>query len=169
MRKFWLINLVLFELAWFSAALLTEYATAIIFSLLVVHFYLSPTKKVDFKLLLLAPIGWLVDILLIQSDVFYADTDWPIWLGMLWLMFVLCLNHSLNWMSKLVLGWQVLLGAVAGTSSYLAAISFGALSTNHSTIMLITYLAVTWSVLLPLLINLGTKLVRMSGTSRAAI
>lgn len=163
MRRFWPINAVLFQLAWFAAALLTEYAAGIILSLLVLHFYLSPCRKTDSKLLLLAPIGWLTDILLIQYGVFYADqTQWPLWLALLWAMFAISLNHSLKWTMNIAPLWLVLIGAVAGTSSYLAAINFNALFSSLPTQLLIVYLATTWALLLPLMVILGQKLCLMS-------
>lgn len=164
MRQSWIINGALFQLAWFSAALLTQYAALLIGILLLLHFYLIDKNFMDAKLLVLAPIGWGLDSLLIHFDVISTGTNtiagngWiPIWLMLLWCMFILSLNHSLLWLSKLATYWQVLIGAVAGSMSYMAAIKFGALQSELPWLHQISYLAVSWAILLPILVQLQCK------------
>ncbi|WP_158969814.1 DUF2878 domain-containing protein [Paraglaciecola sp. L3A3] len=160
MQKSWLINAVLFQLAWFSAALLTEFAVVLISLLLVLHFLLLDRKLVDAKLLMLAPIGWLLDSVLLHFSIISTSNDWiPLWLVILWCMFILSLNHSLLWLSKLAVHWQSLIGAIAGCSSYMAAISFGALQSSFPWLWQIVFFALSWAIVLPLLIMLRAKII----------
>jgi hypothetical protein len=159
MRQSWIINGALFQLAWFSAALLTQYAALLIGILLLLHFYLLDKNFMDAKLLVLAPIGWVLDSLLIHFEVFSTSSGWiPLWLILLWCMFILSLNHSLLWLSKLDTYWQVLIGAVAGSMSYTAAVKFGALQSDLPWLHQICYLAISWAILLPTLVKLQSKL-----------
>ena len=156
MRQFWIINGLLFQLAWFSAALLTQYATLVISFIMILHFVLSDKKQWDAKLLMLAPIGWITDSLLIHYSIITTDNGFiPIWLGLLWCVFVLSLNHSLLWLSKLKLSFLVLMGAISGCASYTAAIRFGALGTTLDIVNQVMYFGVTWGILLPILVQLS--------------
>ncbi|WP_133470872.1 DUF2878 domain-containing protein [Paraglaciecola marina] len=164
MRQFWIINGLLFQLAWFSAALLTQYAAFIISFILVLHFVLSDKKHLDVKLLILAPIGWITDSLLIHYSVITTASGFlPIWLALLWCVFVLSLNHSLLWLQKLKFPLLVLIGAISGCASYTAAIRFGALDTPLNLTKQVIYFGITWGILLPLLAYLSNWLIKNSG------
>ncbi|MEO9946249.1 MAG: DUF2878 domain-containing protein [Paraglaciecola sp.] len=161
MRQFWIINGILFQLAWFAAALLTQYAAFIISFILILHFVCSDKKLWDAKLLILAPIGWLTDSLLIHYSVITTESGWiPVWLMLLWCVFVVSLNHSLFWLQKLKLPLLILVGAISGCASYTAAIRFGAIDTTLDLIKQVIYFAVAWAVLLPLLVHLSLRLNR---------
>lgn len=164
MRQFWIINGLLFQLAWFSAALLTQYAAFIIGFILVLHFALSDNKQSDARLLVLAPIGWVIDSLLIYYSVITTDNGYlPIWLALLWCLLVISLNHSLLWLQKLRLPILILIGAISGCASYTAAIRFGALDTPLNLTKQVIYFGITWGILLPLLAYLSNWLNKNSG------
>lgn len=158
MSKFVIINLVLFQLAWFSCALLTDYASWILLGLIGCHFYCSKTKLPDAKLLTLAALGISIDIALFSTGVLtFAVEAFPIWLGLLWCMFVLTLNSSMAWLKNFNLLWVALIGSVSGPLSYYSAMKLGAIGTNATTSSFILTYAVCWTLLLPLLIFLSKK------------
>lgn len=153
-NKFSVINFVVFQLCWFTAAIYQQTGLFIMMSLLIVHFVLSPTKNNDIKVLLLAFLGCIVDQVLFMLNVFEFTTNSPVipmWLILLWCSLVLSLNHSLRWLLNTSVYIKLLLGAVLGPSSYFAALSFGALNTQLSSVTFIIFLAIVWSCLLPVL------------------
>ncbi|TVP15869.1 DUF2878 domain-containing protein [Shewanella sp. KCT] len=153
MKAFWLINLGLFQLAWWSAAWLTNSASYIISGLIVLHCLLSPSVKADLRLMALLPLGLLVDGVLIALGVFRGvESAFPLWLALLWVIFLMSLNHSLRLLSGLSLPWLMLIGALGGAGSYWAGVSLGALTTQVSVISFWLIAAPVWAVLLPLLV-----------------
>ena len=158
--KFWIINLVLFQLAWFSCALLTPYASWIVPAIISLHLILSPSKKIDARILLAAVLGVMVDLLLMAFNIISFDTShFPLWLVGLWAMFAISLNHSLAWLAKLKT-WQVsLIGAIGGSTSYLAAIKFEAIITPFNTMEILLVYAFIWALLLPVMIAYQRKYV----------
>ncbi len=158
MKKFWLINLCLFQASWYTAALLTDYATVVILGLLLLHFALSPSSKADFRLLLLLPIGILADALQIRMIGSFSGTaaasiaGFPLWLLYLWAMLLVSLNHSLSGLEKLSLPLLALVGAVAGAGSYYAGVELGALQTSWSSVAFLGMTGAVWAGLLPALV-----------------
>ncbi|WP_016957373.1 DUF2878 domain-containing protein [Catenovulum agarivorans] len=153
MKKFWLVNLVLFQLCWLLAAFYQQQAVVFMLLIIILHFVLSPTKKLDFKVLPVALAGMLIDQILMQFAVvqFVGEpTVIPIWLMSLWVIFSFCLNHSLNWLNHIQVKYVVLLGATFGPISYFGGLSLGAFETSTSqNVFLLTYAAV-WAIFLPL-------------------
>lgn len=156
---FWIINAIIFQLAWLCAALLTEQASALIFGLLILHFLLTPSPKQDVKLLLLAPMGWALDALLIHYQVFYPIAlQLPIWLALLWCVFILSLGHSLTWLGRISIPWLSLIGALCGSLSYYSAIRLGVFETKQALPNLLVILSVCWAIYLPVFICLTNRL-----------
>jgi hypothetical protein len=154
MPAFWLINAVLFQLGWFAVLLFNQHAVVILALTLILHFYLSPSRKNDFLVLLLAPIGWLLDYSLFQLSWLGADSaHFPLWLLLLWVSFVLTLNHSLIWLSKQHWLRVSLLGMIGGPLSYMSAIKTGLLTTSLSPLLFVLTFAILWASLLPLLLK----------------
>ncbi|MBW3696901.1 DUF2878 domain-containing protein [Vibrio sp. T187] len=152
MKAFWLINLVLFQASWFCAAFATEYASLVIACLLVLHFYLSPSRSEDLKIMPLALIGIVVDQTHLLFGTFSADSGaFPLWLVLLWLMFVVSFNHSLSWFYEKHLIVLIGFGGVGGTLSYLGGIKAGALGSALPTSQLVISLALSWAILFPVL------------------
>ncbi|WP_110456268.1 DUF2878 domain-containing protein [Shewanella algidipiscicola] len=154
MKRFWIINLLLFQLCWFSAALLGDNAALAMTLLIALHFLLSPTRKADAKLLLLMPIGIAVDKLQLEIGGFSTvDVGFPLWLALLWCIFIISFNHSLHWLTRQKSWVVVLFGAIGGASSYWAGIQFGVLQARWNELMLVGSLMLVWSLLMPLLIT----------------
>lgn len=159
MKPFWITNFLLFQASWFSAAFYTQYAALLIGSLLLVHFLLSPKKWADFKILPLALLGVCLDKFHLFIGTFSnatpftaIDTFFPLWLILLWIMFVLTLNHSLSWLINKPLLIVISFGACGGTLSYWAGIQAGALSHTWSISLLIPTLILSWGILFPVLV-----------------
>ncbi|MBD1575775.1 DUF2878 domain-containing protein [Vibrio sp. S11_S32] len=159
MRRFWIINLALFQLSWFCAAFYTEQATYWMIAILLLHFGLSPTKLADAKVLVLLAPALMVDSIHLAIGTFSASATFssqyiyfPPWLGLLWAMLLVSFNHSLHWLTNKPLWLAYILGAISGTSSYLAGIEAGAMQATWDYPWLITVLALSWAILLPLLV-----------------
>ncbi|MEZ9331392.1 DUF2878 family protein, partial [Vibrio sp. 10N.286.51.A4] len=86
MKRFWIINLVLFQATWVCSAFFTAQAPFVAPLIVAVHFLLSPTRSSDLKILILLPLGLLLDSLLLHFGVFAVDSEianqswFPVWL-----------------------------------------------------------------------------------------
>ncbi len=166
MKQFWIINLVLFQATWVCSAFFTAQAPFIAPLIVVVHFLLSPTRSRDLKILCLLPLGLLLDSLMLHFGVFavvpeIANQSWfPVWLICLWIMFLISFNHSLNWLLKCSKVILFAIGFVAGTSSYWGGIKAGALVTTWPDASVVAALAISWGILLPLLVAAYSNLVQ---------
>ncbi|MFP2770837.1 DUF2878 family protein [Oceanisphaera sp. KMM 10153] len=98
--------------------------------LLLLHFVFTPSRRADVRVL---------------------------WLALLWAGFVLTLGYSLCWLRRVPLWLLMPIGAVAGTSSYLAGWQLGAVSLPLGFWPSAVILALLWSVLLPLLVRLERR------------
>ena len=106
-------------------------------------------------------LGLVIDSLLQYSSVihFYG---WalgalsPFWLWMLWVMFAMTLNASLDFLQPLPLWVSATLGGVAGPLTYLAGASFGA-AAMEPTLTHVSLLALAWAMALPLLVVLARQ------------
>ncbi|ABE56643.1 conserved hypothetical membrane protein [Shewanella denitrificans OS217] len=169
MKPFWPLNLLLFQCAWFSAAFYPTQAPWIMVLLLALHFYFSPTPKADAKLTLLVPIGICVDKLMMHFEVFSGGQGiFPLFLLLLWCFFILSLNHSLLWVTRVSVPIQMLLGSIGGASSYWAGIQAGALETSLETPWLLAILMCVWALLLPWLIYCHQLLVTRAFSNHAS-
>ncbi|OCH54689.1 DUF2878 domain-containing protein [Vibrio sp. ZF57] len=166
MKRFWIINLVLFQATWVCSAFFTAQAPFVTPLIVVVHFLLSPTRSSDLKILILLPLGLLLDSLLLHFGVFAVDSEianqswFPVWLVCLWIMFLISFNHSLNWLKKCSKVILFVIGFVAGTSSYWGGIKAGALLTTWPDASVVAALAISWGILLPLLVAAYSNLIQ---------
>lgn len=125
-----LINIVLFQCAWFSLVLgYTTLGMCITLGLFI-HTALTSTQASKELLfcLLVVMFGVLADSILLQFDVYAFTASFdvnlgkdiiPLWLVALWLAFSLTLNRSLKWLVNMP--WLlVIMMAVFGPLSYFA-------------------------------------------------
>lgn len=153
MQRFWIINLQLFQLSWFLSAIYTDKVWWLLLSIMLVHFVLSPTPKEDLKLLILVPIGIAVDKVLIEVEIFETTAEiFPLWLFVVWCMFIISFNHSLKWLMSLPLGLVAIIGAIGGPLSYRLGAELGALQWGRGEINALLVLAFIWGLLLPCLV-----------------
>ncbi|EWH09404.1 hypothetical protein DS2_12749 [Catenovulum agarivorans DS-2] len=152
-KKFWLVNLVLFQLCWLLAAFYQQQATWVMLLVVAIHFVLSPIKKLDLKVLPLAFVGIVLDQVFTFFDVLiFANSPavLPVWLMLLWVSFSWCLNHSLNWLIHIPIAYVMLLGAIFGPISYFGGLSLGTFETGTSQALFVTIYSLAWAVFLPL-------------------
>ncbi|WP_394205671.1 DUF2878 domain-containing protein [Shewanella waksmanii] len=161
MKAFWIINLALFQLSWFVAAKYTDYAAWIIAAAIFIHFACSPSKQDDLKLVMLVPIGIAIDQLMLSVGVFSAASYsvFPLWLALLWYMFILTLNHSLKWLTQLPLSYVAVIGAIAGSFTYWLGTQVGGLTQQWPLLPFVAILAVAWSALMPVLVGCHRMLI----------
>lgn len=166
-NKFWIINLILFQSAWFTCALFTAQASWLLPVYLTLHFALSPQKHIDSLVLPIALIGISIDYLFMQMGfIEFGSQFFPIWLACLWGLFTLTLNHSLAWLHRLNTMVVAPIGAIGGASSYLAALKFEALATQLTAVNFTLLYSVTWALLLPLMIWLIRRFVLPVNTTQ---
>ncbi|WMC09363.1 DUF2878 domain-containing protein [Oceanimonas pelagia] len=159
MSKWQWTQLVAFEGFWLLAVAGQNTWAWLTAALLGVHFAFTPSRRADVRVLWLAVLGMATDALLTLSGVF-AFSHWPLWLGLLWVGFVLTLGHSLVWLRRFSRPWLALTGAVAGASSYLAGWKLQAVALPLGFWPSALVLALIWSGLLPLLVVLDQRLRR---------
>ena len=164
MKRFWLINLVLFQATWFVSAIYTDRAWPCLIAIVLLHLLLSPTIKEDIRLLILLPIGVAVDKVLIDLGVFHTSAEvFPLWLMLIWVMFIISFNHSLKWLMAMPLALSALIGAIAGPLSYRLGAEIGALEWGVGELNGLLILSAVWAVLLPSLV-IGCRQLRLNFT-----
>lgn len=159
MKRFSLINFILFQSSWALAATLPTNAPFFMLILLGVHFLLTPSRMDDVFLLLCALIGIALDQTFIAFSLLDVGQNWvPFWLILLWGHFILCLNHSLKWLRQLNIIVIGLLGAVAGTFSYWMGWRLGVFDTQFTTGLFLVSYTLAWGILLPIFCQLANRI-----------
>lgn len=162
-KLFWLTNIVLFQLVWWLLVLKGNNALVVACAIIGLQILISPAKKNDLLLTtILAPLGILLDYCLTLSGVF-SFNDWPWWLAILWIMFILTFNHSLSPIRLLPLSLQSLLGAIFGTISYYSGSVLNAVDLPLGNMLTIGILLLIWSLFFPFMIFLANKLSPLTG------
>ena len=167
MPLFKILNFGLFQAGWFAAAYWKDSSLWLMFALLGLHFLMSPSKRSDLKLLMmLLPIGLAMEVLMISLGLvsFNSSLFLPVWMIGLWCLLILSFNHSLKWFRDIPLIFQILMSAVAGLASYLAATKFDALVIGDPMIISAAIIALVWAVQLPIMMRI-TKQVNAEGVS----
>jgi len=165
-----IVNALGFQLIWFACAFTANSAWpvnslwigALTLIFLCQHIYFTLKKKSEFVLILkVAIIGWMMDTLLIQSQLISFESSYPnklagiqpFWMTCLWLSLGATLNLSLAWLKKLSF-LSPLIGALIGTFSYYAGDRLSVLHFQSTLSILLTSLF--WGLVLPILILLAT-------------
>ncbi len=156
MRWFWL-QLILFQGLWFIAVIGQNQWLLVGVVLLVLHFIFTSSPTRDWRVLPIAAIGMVMDALLTQFGVFeFSHT--PYWLALIWIGFVLSLGHSLHWLNHLPHILLIPIGAIAGTLSYLAGWRLNAVELPLGWLQSSMILALSWAVILPVLVVLNDNI-----------
>ncbi|RJG48138.1 DUF2878 domain-containing protein [Motilimonas pumila] len=148
------LSFVWFQLVWFVAIVVGEPAEYYLVGSLILHFLLSPSKRVDAKIMLLVSvIGISTDALLAANQVMVFDaapTDiMTLWLAMLWAHFAVTLNHGMLWLSRLPLIWQVACGSVFGPISYFSGAKLDAIALPNGNLTTILVWSLIWALTTP--------------------
>lgn len=149
-------NFVIFQSIWVAAVVFQNDGLWVCIGLIGLHFALSPERKADFSACYKAVLlGILIDAALMLSGVYiFPEGHFPLWLVCLWIGFVLTLRHSMRWLWKKSIYWQIGLGSIGGTTSYLAGSRLGAVQLGIDIIYVAVLLLLIWSILVPLLLRM---------------
>lgn len=136
-------------------------AILITLAYIAIHFYFSSCKKEDARLLvIIVGIGLVLDGTFGYMGLFIFNDPLPFlglpyWLLLIWIIFALLLNHSLQWLNKSPI-IAILAGAIFAPLSYSAGQKLEVLTiTNlNQTLGIIAFM---WALLLPLLTKLTKK------------
>ncbi len=159
-----LLNVLLFEAGWLACVIGgSGIALFVVPPLLLGHWYWLARGAREWQGIALGTaLGVSVDSALHAAGVFVFSGAFvvdgvalgvPLWLGLLWLLFLTTFNHALRWLRGRL--WlATLLGALGGPSSYLAGVYLGAAGFGLSTLPALLLLAAVWAVLTPLLVQI---------------
>lgn len=151
-----LTDLAIFQGIWWLAALWGNSAILGLLTLLGLHLLLlsAQLKRDSLAVLVLASLGWGIDLSLQIIGFWDLHSALPAWLLVIWAGFILSLFYSLAWLQPLKPLYQAAIGGVAGALSYWAGAKMGALSFNYSLPVSLITLITGWAVILPLFLQL---------------
>jgi hypothetical protein len=162
------VNLGGFQAGWFASVLGAAHGIpwlgiVVIPLVLVVHLFLSSSRKAEFLLAITAGIiGFCLDSALVGLGVF-SPVFWffpapfsPPWMVMLWVNFVITLNVSLKRLHGRYF-IASLLGAVGGPAAYYGGAALGAMTEIPDTVRLVV-LAIVWAAIVPVLFWLASSI-----------
>ena len=159
-RYFKLINIIWFQAIWFVAVWFQNQALWLLLSSIVLHLYLSPSRRQDAGLILLiAPIGMVADLLVQATGlIVFVDGPIPLWLLLLWCHFAVTVNHGFAWLGRFNLWMVAVMGGFAGASSYFGGAKLGAAALQDPLLVVMIHAAV-WALVLPLFLQIRQWLV----------
>lgn len=172
-----LINLVLYQLGWFSCVLGAAYGFPVTgaigaLSLIALHLLLTDRPQAEAQLLLCAALlGILIDSSQQALGVFRFKTDpgWPLWLPfwvvVVWAQFATLFRTALHWLSGRYL-LSALLGLVSGPLAYGGGVRLGAAQFGSNLPFSLISLALVWALATPLLFWLSARLEPREGRYR---
>ncbi|MBN4055161.1 DUF2878 domain-containing protein [bacterium AH-315-K03] len=149
------LNVVCYQLGWFSCVLGGDRVAVFITALcLILHGKFVVSSKKEWWLIGgLSLTGLLVDSALSSAGVFIFETQnsvllIPIWLLCIWVLFSTTLCHSLVFLqSRLPLA--IVLGAVAGPSSYFAGSSMASVTIAEPLVTSLMMISLSWAIIFP--------------------
>ncbi|KPJ95238.1 MAG: hypothetical protein AMJ53_03215 [Gammaproteobacteria bacterium SG8_11] len=159
---FTVANFALFQVGWLVCVVAAAHhyeAVSVLSCAIIIGLHLSLLKemKSEVKLILFsAALGFIVDSLNIAFNVFQTTQPQslplaPLWLVAMWMLFAICLRHSLAWL----LGKPLLsgiFGAVCAPLAYYAGASIGALQLPQNDILMsLSAIGLAWALVTPLL------------------
>ena len=172
-----IINVVLYQIGWFSCVLGAAHGFPVsgalgALALVVVHLLLTDARMAEIRLLLAACLlGVMADSLQQATGLFTFKTDprWPLWLPfwvfIIWAQFATLFRFALHWLAgRYLLG--ALFGALGGPLAYWGGIRLGAATFGESPLLTLVILALVWALMMPLLLRLRHKLASAEGCYR---
>jgi hypothetical protein len=159
-----LLNFLAFQAVWFVVILSAAggkpvYGIVATLTFAIVQIMTSHWRMTDLKLLLMGLVaGMMLDTIWLNLGLIsYAANGElamaPLWIGCLWVNFMLTLNHSMQWLQGRIklMTWLTLFAAPL---SYLAGSELGAVVLNAPATACIA-LSLSWAVLVPMLMSLA--------------
>ena len=145
-----ILNVVLFQLTWVSAAVLNEVYALMSLCFLLFTLGFSPLDKntIIKRMVLAVLLGVIMDSIMSHLGIYqYSDTaiipmfNIPVWLLIMWLGFACSLCLSLDWAVKKP-AMFILLCAAFGPASYLVGVKIGIIFIVDSAML---YMAMAWA------------------------
>ena len=161
------INVALFQAAWFAAVLgaargMLWLGPLVMIPTLAVHLLLQEDRQAEVKLLLAAGVlGFIFDTAFVAGGVFtplqhlFPRPLSPPWMICLWLNFAATLNVSMAWLRGRYL-LALLFGAIGGPLAYYSGARLGATEALPTTTGMLL-LAIGWGIMTPLLVWVARK------------
>jgi hypothetical protein len=155
------INLLFFQLGWWSCVIGAAHGwpwlgPLVVAPLLTYHLRTSADRRSEILfLLVVALVGTAMDSLLALSGVvsYRGGGTWPlapVWITALWIIFGTTLNVSMRWLVGRP-GLALVLGALAGPSTYYGAARLGAVEISNTWTAWVV-LGTSWGLALPTLL-----------------
>lgn len=150
-----LLNAILFQMMWFSAALLSDELALGVLGVLVVHFIWASHLARDlslgkgFVVLVAFLIGLAIDYSLKNAGIYEFDTSrtWlgslPVWLVIMWAGFSFTLYGSLEWLLAKPIAF-VFCCAIFGPFSYWVGMNIGIVRFFIEDLVVISCLWIVW-------------------------
>lgn len=169
-----IINVIVFQIAWFAAVLgaghgMPWLGVVVVPIVLGLHLALSPDWRPELLLALsAAAMGFCFDTILVSAGVFapvfflLPEPFSPPWMVMLWVNFATTLNVSLGFLRGKYF-FAGILGALGGPAAYYSGARLGAMTEVPGVVDLVV-LGIAWAAAVPLLFALAKRLQR-SATS----
>lgn len=148
-----------FQIIWLTTILGGNQYVAFAIGLLCVHYLFSPQRKKDLLITPLAIVGFCIDLILTNLGMFQFS-EWPFWLLVLWIAFVLNFGHSLKFLRNFNIYALVILGALGGCYAYWASWKLNAVVWPNDTIITCVVIACLWAIILPSLVKCEYRLSR---------
>ena len=155
------LNAVLFNVAWLLCVLGGN-QVALTTAVLLVAFHIVFVSGVYQEMFFIAGVtalGYTIDSIIFANKILISPSEYslaPLWLLALWMCFSTTLNHCFRVLQKR-LRLAALLGAIAGTSSYLAGVRLSEVEFGQSITLVGVTFAVIWAILFPLLMSMAGR------------
>jgi len=140
-----------FQIVWLIAVLGGNKFIALTIGLVCIHYWFSPSCKKDLLMLPFALLGYSIDLILMQQG-FFQFQEWPHWLLILWIAFVLNFGHSLSFLLKFKIPVLMIIGAMGGSYAYWASWKLDAVEWPNETLITFALIASLWALILPVLV-----------------
>jgi len=173
---FLLINLVIFDIAWFSSVFggaqgMPWLGPLAVLVALLIHLHAARNSAEEFLLILSCGIiGAIFDSFLVATGWvtykagLFSDFLAPYWIITMWMLFATTLNVSMRWLRGKP--WlAAVLGLVGGPVTYIAGQKIGGIVLTNQVAALLA-LAIGWAIMMPLLMLLSENLDGMPGKRR---
>jgi hypothetical protein len=173
---FLLINLAIFDVAWFSSVVggaqeMPWLGPLAVLVALVIHLRAARNSTEEVLLILsCAIIGAIFDSFLVATGWvtykagLFSDVLAPFWIITMWMLFATTLNVSMRWLRGKP--WlAALFGLLGGPTTYLTGEKLGGIVLSNQFAALVA-LAIGWAIMMPMLMWLSENLDGMPGRKR---
>jgi putative exporter of polyketide antibiotics len=142
------INAIIFQAAWWSAAILNESSLALLFCFSLVLFYTQSDKREALcDLLVVLPLMLGMEALLMFLGLFdYAHGLIPCYIVLLWVCLILTFRVSLAFVFSIQRITACIIVCICAPSSYYAAAQLGALTIHVDVVLFFPIFGFLWAI-----------------------